>query len=185
MGNRLSKIYTKTGDKAETGLGDGSRVAKTDDRVRAMGSIDEANAHLGMLIDLLPSDLAQLSSQLTALSHRLFDLGGEISIPGYQIIIDRDVTHVEGLIDHYNADLPPLTNFIMPGGNPLVSQAHILRAVTRRAELDVAQLMQNAEVNMAGYQLVNRLSDLWFVLARYLGKHLAVPEKLWQPAQSN
>jgi len=185
VGNRLSKIYTKTGDDCTTGLGDGSRTPKSSLRIKALGAIDEANAQLGLLIDLIPSQSDPLKTELIHLSHRLFDLGGEISIPDYRILTYSDVIEIEQLIDKLNEPLPPLKNFIMPSGAQCISQAHVLRAVTRRAEISIVELKEDgANISDDSYQFINRLSDLWFVVARHLAAELAVEERLWEPVRS-
>lgn len=184
MGKRLSKIYTRTGDEGETGLGDGSRLGKDHNRVHAMGSCDELNSHLGLLIEELK--LAELQN-LTVLieffvrcQHRIFDLGGEISIPGFEIINDSHVTELEVMLDKLNEDLPALDNFIMPSGSRLIAVAHLTRSVCRRAERDVVNLARTDEINTAGLRFLNRLSDLLFVTARFIAHATNVPEVLWE-----
>ena len=132
MGNRLSKIYTRTGDDGSTGLGDGTRVAKDSARVAAYGTIDEANSAIGvMLASAMPADIRDL---LTTVQHQLFDLGGELCIPGHAAIRDEDIDSLEHALDGYNADLPPLKEFILPGGGEAAARCHLARTIVRRAE---------------------------------------------------
>ncbi|MFN3237735.1 MAG: cob(I)yrinic acid a,c-diamide adenosyltransferase [Pseudomonadales bacterium] len=184
MGKRLSKIYTKTGDKGETGLGDGSRIAKDHIRVQAMGSCDELNSHLGMAIEELKlsdqAELAELVPFFGRCQHRIFDLGGEISIPGFKIVSADHVTELEQKLDELNEDIPPLENFIMQGGSRLIASIHIARAVARRAERDLVTLGQDHEINEDGLRYLNRLSDLLFVAARFAAKATSVDEILWE-----
>ena len=182
MGKRLSKIYTKTGDKGETGLGDGSRIPKDHIRVQAMGSCDELNSHLGLLIEELKDAgaLMDLMVFLEKNQHRIFDLGGEISIPGYKIIKDEHVTQLENYLDQLNEDIPPLENFIMPGGSKLLATIHLARSVARRAERDLVSLSVDHDINEAGLRYLNRLSDFLFVVARFAAKETSIPEVLWQ-----
>lgn len=185
MGKRLSKIYTRTGDKGDTGLGDGSRLPKDHARVHAMGSIDETNSQLGLLIEELlvndqVSQLMHMVEFLRRCQHRLFDLGGEVSIPGFKIITDVHIVQIENALDDLNADLAPLENFIMPGGSRLIAQFHIVRSVCRRAERDLISLGHDDEVNSEGLKLLNRFSDYLFVAARYTADALKIPEVLWE-----
>ena len=183
MGKRLSKIYTRTGDRGETGLGDGNRIAKDHDRIQAIGSVDEFNSHLGLLIEEILCDdqsLRQVADFLRICQHRIFDLGGELSIPGYQILSADHVTAIEDALDHLNADLAPLDNFILPGGNKLIAVFHIARSVCRRAERDVIRLHRSEAINPEGIKYLNRLSDYLFVAARYTAKVLNINEVLWQ-----
>lgn len=184
MGKRLSKIYTRTGDEGETGLGDGSRLGKDHNRVHAMGSCDELNSHLGLLIEELklcdtPS-LEFLVGFFSRCQHRIFDLGGEISIPGFEIINDAHVTELEVALDQINEDIPPLDNFIMPSGSRLIAISHLARSVCRRAERDLVNLARADEINTAGLRFLNRLSDLLFVTARFIAKETDIPEVLWE-----
>ena len=184
MGKRLSKIYTKTGDKGETGLGDGSRIAKDHIRVQAMGSCDELNSNLGMVIEELKisdvGDFETLIQFLQKCQHRIFDLGGEISIPGFKIVKEEHVTGLETYLDELNADIPPLENFIMPAGSRLLAAIHLARSVARRAERDVVSLSIDNEINEEGLRYLNRLSDFLFVVARYVAKQANIPEVLWE-----
>jgi cob(I)alamin adenosyltransferase len=178
MGNRLSKIYTRTGDDGSTGLGDGSRVAKDDARIEAIGAIDELNCALGLLLcETLPNDIRAC---LLDVQHRLFDLGGELSIPGFVMVDDSRVSALEVILDWLNEDLPPLKDFILPGGCKAASSCHLARAVCRRAERRVITLGKTASINSAGVRYLNRLSDLLFVMARYLNRQSGVPDVLWQ-----
>lgn len=175
MGNRLSKIVTKTGDDGTTGLGDGSRVPKTHARIEAIGDIDELNCIIGLI---LADKSLEYNEILTEIHHRLFDVGGELSIPGYVIIDDNDVAKLEIWIAETNNVLPPLKNFILPGGNELLAKIHLARAVSRRAERSVIRLSETEHVNNYTTQYLNRLSDLFFVMARAVA---GGNEVLWQP----
>lgn len=177
MGYRLSKIYTCTGDAGETGLGDGSRVAKTSPRVESMGSLDELSSHIGVLLaERLPDDVAQL---LIDIQHDLFDAGGELAVPGTTLIESAHVTRLEAAIDHYNAPLPPLEDFVLPGGSRVIALCHVARSVCRRAERDVARLRAEESIGASLYIYTNRLSDLLFVLARALARAEGVSEVIW------
>jgi cob(I)alamin adenosyltransferase len=179
MGNRLSKIYTKTGDDGSTGLGDGNRIGKNTPRVEAMGSVDELNCQMGLLIEELdPED--DLTAILKRIQHHLFDLGGEISIPGAEMIKDSHSEWLEKHLDHYNEDLPPLKNFILPGGSRAAAQCHMARAVCRRAERDVVTLSQEETINRPSRHYLNRLSDFLFVVARVLVRLGGAQEVLWE-----
>ena len=184
MGKRLSKIYTRTGDLGETGLGDGNRVSKNDPRIIAIGSVDEFNSTLGLLIEEInaqpQAELAQLSEFLRLCQHRIFDLGGELSIPGFRIIAAHHVTAIETRLDALNADLAPLENFILPGGSRLIAIFHMARSICRRAERDMVALASDASINDEGLKFLNRLSDYLFVAARYTAKQTGVAEVLWQ-----
>lgn len=183
MGKRLGKIYTRTGDKGTTGLGDGNRVAKDDARVEAIGAVDELNAWLGLVVQSLHDeggDVSGIETFLRQCQHRIFDLGGELSIPGHRIISDEHVAAVERQLDDLNDGLEPLANFILPGGSRLIAELHIARTVCRRAERRVVTLGAHAEINAEGLRLLNRLSDYLFVAARYCAKATGVPEILWE-----
>lgn len=182
MGHRLSKIYTRTGDAGTTGLGDGSRSAKNSLRITALGDIDEANSAVGLLLcEELPTDVAAL---LTGVQHDLFDLGGEISIPGAALLAEGAAQRLEAAIDRYNAALPPLEEFILPGGCRAAALAHLARTVCRRAERAVVALGQAEAVSAAGRQYLNRLSDLLFVLARHLNGAAGRGDVLWQKGKN-
>ncbi|MBL8264598.1 MAG: cob(I)yrinic acid a,c-diamide adenosyltransferase [Xanthomonadaceae bacterium] len=178
MGNRLSKIYTKTGDDGTTGLGDGSRVAKDSARVSAYGTVDEANSAIGVLLATdLPDDVRGL---LTMIQHQMFDLGGELCIPGHAAIEDADIERLEQQLDHFNDPLPPLKDFILPGGGEAAARCHLARTIVRRAERECVTLSHHDAVRPQAIRYLNRLSDLLFVLARVLARHGGHGEVLWQ-----
>ncbi len=178
MGNRLSRIYTRTGDDGTTGLGDGSRVAKDAARVNAFGTVDEANSALGVLLAVpLPADIQAL---LTRVQHQLFDLGGELCIPGHAAIQAGDISALEQQLDHYNASLPALKEFILPGGGEAAARCHLARTIVRRAERETVTLARLEPVRSEPLQYLNRLSDLLFVLARVLARAEGHGEVLWQ-----
>ena len=177
MGNRLSKIYTRTGDDGTTGLGDGTRVAKDSARVNAYGTVDEANSCIGVLLAAdVPDDIRVL---LTRVQHQLFDLGGELCIPGHAAIHDADIDALEAQLDHYNDALPPLKDFILPGGGEAAARCHVARTVVRRAERDTVTLSRHDVVRPQAIRYLNRLSDLLFVLARVLARASGHGEVLW------
>lgn len=177
MGNRLSKIYTRTGDGGTTGLGDGSRTDKYSARMEAIGEIDELNCNLGLLLaESLPEAMAAL---LMDIQHDLFDLGGEMSIPGSEFVTEAAVEKLESAIDEYNESLPPLKEFILPGGSRTAAIAHLCRAVCRRAERRLVALAATDQLNPHSTRFVNRLSDLMFVLARSLARSSGAGEVLW------
>jgi len=168
MANRLSQIATRTGDDGTTGLGDGTRVPKSHGRVGAMGDVDELNSHLGVLLaEPLPDDVRDL---LVTIQHELFNLGGELSIPGYTLLKDDAVAALDAALAHYNATLPRLAEFILPAGTRSAALAHVARAVARRAERAVVTLAGTEAINPAPRLFLNRLSDLLFVLARVLNR---------------
>ena len=179
MGNRLSKIYTRTGDDGTTGLGDGSRVAKDDPRVEAYGCVDECNSAIGVVLAVpgLPADVRDL---LLNVQHELFDLGGELCIPGFSLITDTHVIRLDTLLAKYNATLPVLAEFILPAGSRAAAQAHVCRTVCRRAERAIVSLGNTETLNPQPRQYVNRLSDLLFVLSRVLNRHAGGTDVLWQ-----
>ncbi len=178
MGNRLSKIYTRTGDQGDTGLGDGARVRKDHARVEAFGTVDELNSALGLL---LTHDLPEeVRACLVEVQHRLFDLGGELSIPGHIMLQEASVTELEQTLDTLNEALAPLREFILPGGTAAAAVCHLARAVCRRAERRVISLARDEEVNPVAIRYLNRLSDLLFVMARHLNRVAAVPDVLWR-----
>jgi len=178
VGNRLSKIYTKTGDDGSTGLGDGTRVAKDSARVCAYGTVDEANSAIGLLLaGDVPPDVAEL---LTTVQHQLFDLGGELCIPGHAAITDADVTALEQNLDRYNEPLPPLKDFILPGGGEVAARCHLARTIVRRAERETVTLSHHDSVRPEAIRYLNRLSDLLFVLARVLARADGHGEVLWK-----
>ncbi|QYR53500.1 cob(I)yrinic acid a,c-diamide adenosyltransferase [Lysobacter soyae] len=177
MGNRLSKIYTRTGDDGSTGLGDGSRIQKDSARVNAYGTVDEANSCIGLVLaSEVPEDIAAL---LTRVQHQLFDLGGELCIPGHAAIFDRDIDTLETQLDYYNDDLPPLKDFILPGGGEAAARCHIARTVVRRAERETVTLARLEDVRPEAIRYLNRLSDLLFVLCRVLARASGHGEVVW------
>ena len=181
MGNRLSKIYTRTSDDGSTGLGDGSRTGKDALRVEAFGTVDEANSAIGVLLAVnLPDDVAQL---LTRIQHQLFDLGGELCIPGHAAITDADIDALEQQLDHYNDGLPPLKEFILPAGGEGAARCHLARTIVRRAERCSVALSRAESVRPQALRYLNRLSDLLFVLARVLARADGHGEVLWQHAR--
>lgn len=168
MGNRLTQIATRTGDDGTTGLGDNTRVSKNSARPHAMGDVDELNSHIGLLLcEDLPSDVCEV---LVDVQHQLFNLGGEISVPGYEMLKDDALLRLDEALAHYNAQLPRLLEFILPAGTRAASQAHICRTVARRAERNVVALQEVESMRAAPRQYLNRLSDLMFVLARVLNR---------------
>ncbi|MDQ3617733.1 MAG: cob(I)yrinic acid a,c-diamide adenosyltransferase [Pseudomonadota bacterium] len=178
MGNRLSKIYTRTGDDGSTGLGDGSRVAKDSARVAAYGTVDEANSCIGLVLaSPLPDE--RIHDLLTAIQHQLFDLGGELCIPGHAAIFDADVERLEQHLDAFNEPLPPLKDFILPGGGEAAARCHLARTIVRRAERETVTLSRLETVRPEAVRYLNRLSDLLFVLARVLARASGEGEVLW------
>ena len=178
MGHRLSKIVTRTGDAGTTGLGDGSRVAKDSARITAIGAVDELNSHVGVLLaEGLPPPVADC---LTAVQHDLFDLGGELSIPGYETMTDAHVERLEAAVEHFNADLAPLKEFILPGGTRAAALAHVARTVCRRAERSLVTAAATEAITVPARIYVNRLSDLLFVLARALNRAEGSADVLWR-----
>ncbi len=168
MANRLSQIATRTGDDGTTGLGDNTRVSKNSGRPHAMGDVDELNSHIGVLLcETLPADVREL---LGDIQHQLFNLGGELSMPGYELLKDDALLQIDNALAHYNADLPRLQEFILPAGTRAASQAHVCRTVARRAERMVVALEQAEAMRPAPRQYLNRLSDLLFVLSRVLNR---------------
>ena len=178
MGNRLSKIYTRTGDDGTTGLGDGSRIDKDSLRVDAFGTVDEANSAIGIILanDSVPEELRRC---LTEVQHDLFELGGELCIPGHEAIPAEFIDRLENDLDRLNADLPPLKDFILPGGGSAAAACHLARTIVRRAERRVTTLKKNEEVRDEVVRYLNRLSDLLFVIARCLSRIENGAEVLW------
>ena len=179
MGHRLSRIYTRTGDDGSTGLGDGSRIPKDDARVEAFGTVDEANSAVGLVL-AVPGLPEPIVACLTRVQHDLFDLGGELCMPGFSAITSSYVARLERELDGFNADLPPLKDFILPGGGPATAACHLARTITRRAERRVWTLARREPVNPEATRYLNRLSDLLFVLARVIARHEQGSEVLWQ-----
>ncbi|MEE5113385.1 cob(I)yrinic acid a,c-diamide adenosyltransferase [Pseudomonas alliivorans] len=188
MGFRLSKIYTRTGDAGETGLGDGRRVSKDHPRVEAIGEVDTLNSQLGLLlaglIELGPSvsGLNEVIDVLAPCQHRLFDLGGELAMPSYKALNSAEVERLEAAIDVWNEELGPLENFILPGGSALIAQAHVCRSLARSAERRCQHLSAVEPLEGSGLAYINRLSDLLFVAARIIARRQGIAEILWQPA---
>ena len=175
----LNRIYTRTGDDGTTGFGDGTRTRKNSPRVEAYGSVDELNSALGLVLAVprLPRDIEEC---LTEIQHDLFDLGGELCIPGHRAIEAADVARLEQTLDRFNEGLPPLKDFILPGGGPAAAACHLARTVTRRAERRVWALTRAETVAPEVAQYLNRLSDLLFVVARVLARHEHGSEVLWR-----
>jgi cob(I)alamin adenosyltransferase len=168
MGNRLTQIATRTGDDGTTGLGDNTRVSKNSGRPHAMGDVDELNSHIGLLLcEPLPAEVREV---LVQVQHQLFNLGGEIAMPGYELLKDDALLQLDEALAHYNAQLPRLLEFILPAGTRAASQAHVCRTVARRAERSVVALQEQEAMRPAPRQYLNRLSDLLFVLARVLNR---------------
>lgn len=188
MGNRLSKIYTRTGDTGETGLGDGRRVSKDHPRVEAMGEVDTLNSQLGLLL----AELGEAQVQWPALDeligvfapcqHRLFDLGGELAMPDYKALHESEIERLEQAIDSWNKELGPLKEFILPGGSRLIALAHLCRSMTRTAERRCQQLNASEAIRPTLLAYLNRLSDALFVAARLIARRQGCAEVLWQPA---
>lgn len=178
MGNRLTRIYTRTGDKGTTGLGDGNRTDKDGTRIEAIGTVDELNSTIGLL--LTERDLPQpVESTFTRIQHELFDIGGELSIPGHTMIESSFTERLEQELDALNRELPPLKDFVLPGGKRPAALCHLARAVCRRAERRVVTLSREESVNLHVLAYLNRLSDLLFVAARTLARQDGGNEVLW------
>ena len=181
MGHRLSRIVTRTGDGGTTGLGDGSRVAKDSPRIAAIGTVDELNSTIGVILaEPVPEAVAAC---LTAVQHDLFDLGGELSIPGAAAIGDAHVARLEADVERFNAELPPLKEFILPGGTRAAALAHVARTVCRRAERSLISASATEAVTGLARIYLNRLSDLLFVLARTLNRAEGRADVLWRKAR--
>lgn len=181
MGNRLSKIYTRTGDDGTTGLGDGQRVSKNDARVEAYGTVDELNSAVGVVLAVAGLPEA-VTACLTEIQHELFDLGGELCIPGHRMVTAAQVSRLETELDAFNDPLPPLKDFILPGGGPAAASCHMARAIARRAERRVWALVavEGDAINVEAPRYLNRLSDLLFVMARVLARQEQGSEVLWR-----
>lgn len=188
MGNRLSKIYTRTGDAGETGLADGRRVPKDHPRVEAMGEVDTLNSQLGLLLAEVAEalghhpGLAEVGEVLAPCQHRLFDLGGELAMPDYLALDAGEIARLESAIDRWNAELGPLRDFILPGGSRLIAQAHVCRSLARTAERRCQQLNAVEPLRPELLAYLNRLSDLLFVAARLIARRQGCAEVLWQAA---
>ena len=182
MGNRLSKIVTRTGDGGQTGLGDGSRTTKDSLRITAIGEVDELNSSLGVLLaEALPDAVREM---LLGIQNDLFDLGGELCLPGMAVMKEVQVTRLETFVEELNADLPRLKEFILPGGTRPAALAHLSRTVCRRAERAVVHLGNSETVSSTTRQYLNRLSDLLFVLGRHLNRTGGSGDVLWQKGKN-
>ncbi len=177
MGNRLSKIYTRTGDDGSTGLGDGSRTTKDSMRVEAFGTVDELNSAIGLVRSFARQQ--QVDECLEQVQHQLFNIGGELCAPGLTLLADNQVELLEQQLDAFNDTLPPLKEFILPGGGPAAAHAHLARTICRRCERRVLSLSREAPLNEPVLHYLNRLSDLLFVIARILSRTDAEPEVQW------
>lgn len=183
MGNRLTAIATRTGDDGSTGLGDGSRTRKDAMRVHTMGDVDELNSTIGLLLtETLPDDIG---NDLRLIQHDLFDLGGELSIPGFTLLKQEQVLRLDQRLAHYNGSLPPLKEFILPGGSRPAALAHVARTICRRAERNAVSLAQQDQVNPPVVHYLNRLSDLLFVLARTLNRAGGGNDVLWRSPRTS
>jgi|SRR6478672_12863559 cob(I)alamin adenosyltransferase len=182
MANRLSKITTRTGDAGETGLGDGARVPKDSARIQALGDVDELNSALGLI--LAEDTPSAVRETLVEAQHDLFDLGGELSIPGHAMLKEEQVARLEQALESWNADLPALKEFILPGGSRAAAAAHLARTICRRAERSVVALARaekaGAQVSMPARRYLNRLSDLLFVAGRVLNRHAGQGDVQWR-----
>ncbi|TXR53260.1 cob(I)yrinic acid a,c-diamide adenosyltransferase [Reinekea thalattae] len=180
MGFRLSKIYTRTGDKGDTGLGTNERISKASLRIHAIGDIDELNSCIGVICETL-AQTHPAHSALIQRQHDLFDLGGELAMPGYELLTEQLITDLEQEIDRLNQDIPPLENFILPGGNLAAAHTHMARSICRRAERSIVAFNQQEQApHLIAQGYLNRLSDYLFVLARYLVIEAGGDEVLWQ-----
>jgi cob(I)alamin adenosyltransferase len=178
MSNRLTQIATRTGDNGTTGLGDNTRVSKDSLRVHAMGDVDELNSHIGLLLcEDMPSRVREL---LVEVQHQLFNLGGELSIPGFELLQAEAIARLDAELEHHNAQLPRLQEFILPAGTRAASLAHVCRTVARRAERSVVALGAAEALREAPRQYLNRLSDLLFVLARVLNRMNGGDDVYWK-----
>jgi len=182
MGNRLSKIVTKTGDDGTTGLAGGDRIRKDHIRMETMGTVDELNCFIGLFIETLAT-LNPLRKIYLQVQNDLFDLGGELAMPEYSMISEQHCEYLENHIEHFNEPLAPLKDFILPSGSEALSRCHIVRSVTRRAERNMVALANAEDINPQGQKYLNRLSDFAFVSARWLAHMHGEPEVLWQPSQ--
>jgi cob(I)alamin adenosyltransferase len=178
MANRLTRITTRTGDDGTTGLAGGERVDKDHPRIEAIGSVDELNSAIGLLRAIGPGD--EIDALLEQIQHRLFDLGGELSMPGAQLISDERVIALEEATENLNTSLPPLRDFILPGGTEPAARCHLARSVCRRAERVLWRLSRDEQANPAGHRYLNRLSDLLFVMARVLARSEGASEVIWR-----
>ena len=182
MAHRLTRIVTRTGDDGTTGLGDGSRLPKSAPRVEAIGNVDELNSSLGVLLaEAVPTEVRAC---LVDVQHDLFDLGGELAVPGLRLVTDAHLARVDAQVETFNEKLPPLKEFILPGGCRAASLAHVARTVCRRAERSVVALSADGSVSPLAQRYLNRLSDLLFVLARVINSAAGVTDVLWQQGRS-
>jgi cob(I)alamin adenosyltransferase len=182
MSNRLSKIVTRTGDDGTTGLASGDRIAKDQPRIAALGDVDELNSTIGLLLaESLPADVRDA---LAGVQHDLFDLGGELSLPGHTLVADTHLARIDALLERFNAGLPPLREFILPGGSRAAALAHVARTVCRRAERALVTLKHSETLQPLPAQYLNRLSDLLFVLARVLNRADGGSDVLWQQGRN-
>jgi cob(I)alamin adenosyltransferase len=178
MAHRLSKIMTRTGDRGETGLGDGSRVSKAHARVHALGDLDELNSAIGLILaEEAPAEIADVLSDV---QHDLFDLGGEVSIPGHALLGEAQVQRLEAAIERWNAELPALKEFILPGGARAAAAAHLARTICRRAERSLVRLREKEKVGDAALRYINRLSDLLFIAGRRLNRAAGRTDVQWR-----
>lgn len=177
MGHRLTRIYTRTGDDGTTGLGDGRRTEKDNLRIEAIGTVDELNCAIGVVLGEHVPNVVR--DQLVRIQHRLFDLGAELSMPGHLLVTADDVAKLEKLIDAFNQELPSLREFILPGGGRAAATCHVARAVCRRAERRLVSLGRDTTINSHALGYLNRLSDLLFVIARILSRDTGQPEVMW------
>jgi cob(I)alamin adenosyltransferase len=178
MGNRLSKLYTRTGDDGTSGLSDGARISKNHPRMQAMGTVDELNSMIGLMICKLDDE--ELEPLYVSIQHDLFNIGGEISMPGHSFIAANKIDALEQKIDSFNARVKPLKDFILPGGSEAASICHVARSIARRAERDIVSLHHNEEVSDTTLQYINRLSDLLFATARIINQTLGREDVLWK-----
>ncbi|MDR3477933.1 MAG: cob(I)yrinic acid a,c-diamide adenosyltransferase [Gammaproteobacteria bacterium] len=179
MGNRLSKIYTRTGDDGTTSIGDKNRILKNHPRLEVLGTIDELNSAIGVILAQKPSTTS-INICLEAIQQELFNLGGELCPPYYTVITAEKIEHLEKQLDEWNNTLPPLKEFIMPGGNLKSASCHLARTICRRAERACVTLLQSEPFNTEILRYLNRLSDLLFVAARLLAKESQSEETLWK-----
>ena len=178
MGKRLTKIVTRTGDDGTTGLGDGSRVGKDSARIEALGDIDELNSCIGVLLaEPLPESVR---ADLLAIQHDLFDLGGEVCIPGHTVLAKQSIARLDAWIEEFNAALPALKEFILPGGSRAAALCNLARAICRRAERSVVRLAREEPVSKLGHQYLNRLSDLLFIVSRVINRDAGAAETYWR-----
>jgi len=179
MGYRLSKIYTRTGDDGKTSLGAKKRIAKNHARIEALGTLDELNSAIGMILAHEPAH-DHIRKELISIQQNLFNLGGELCPPHHIVITEDQVTHLENILDQWNETLPPLTEFILPGGNLTSASCHLARTICRRAERCLVTLNQKEKINPEILRYINRLSDVLFVVARVLSRESSSKETLWE-----